>query len=187
LISFKSLQNHQYKYIALGFLVMVLISGSIILLFGNKPKNQTAKDTTAATRLAANNLDHNQLVPLPKAPLTCNANVSLVSLTSYYVVSDLGCYSASDSSVSPAPLNCNGNMFHDSVNLNCYRPYTYTFSSALICHGQINPINSTTVLTLNYNCTGQNFNSPVLYSCSGSINYDGYQSVSVPMSVNCSA
>ena len=126
---------------------------------------------------------NNTLMPLPTAPLTCTGTASLVDLTTDYVVSGMNCYSVSNPSLNPAPLSCDGSIFHQVVSFNCYRPYSYSYQNQLVCNGTSVP--SATAINLSYNCALPDLNANTIYACTATIGNYNPSSVSLPMSVSC--
>lgn len=154
----------------LGFYVVLQLIGHSSSLVDKKPKDTTTLNSSPPSN------------PLnwPKPPLSCNDNVSLVPLTSYYVISGLQCETAYSSK---PVLTCDGNTFGNIFSLNCYNTTNYSYTNQLVCNGSV----STTNNSLNYTCSVPDLNSTQIYSCNGKISNSNATAVSVPMSISCSS
>jgi len=175
-------KNKKTTLIIFGIVIIVIslgIYGLVALLTTGTPKNTgtktstSTKSTTTTTNLASNK-------SWPKPPLTCNDNISLVPLTSFYVISGLECAT----SYSSAPvLTCDGNTFYYSVSLNCYKTTNYSYKNQLVCNGNMQASNS----SLTYTCSLPDLTKTPIYACTGSVDITNPANVSVPMSVNCNS
>jgi len=181
------MQHQNNKQIRFRILIIAIII--IIAIFGitqliSSGHSNPNKSLVAISSLKTNGPKlNNSLMPLPTAPLTCVGTASLVDLTTDYVISGMNCYSVSNPSLNPAPLSCDGSIFHRVVSFNCYRPYSYSYQNQLVCNGTSVP--SATAINLSYNCALPDLNANTIYACTATIGNYNPSSVSLPMSVSC--
>ncbi len=180
-------KNIKNKYLILILLLIVLILGINILLTHQNNHNQSTITHSKTTALN-NNQQNIKTVALPKPPISCSTNISLVALSSDYIITGMNCYPSNTQSNSTAPLSCDGTIFHGSVSVNCFRPEQYSYKNQLVCSGSLNPQLNPTNLTLSYNCSLPNSNTnSILYSCNGDISNFSYSAISLPLTVNCNS
>lgn len=145
------------------------------------------KDTSSASIKAPSVQTASSQSPLsilPKPPLNCSTNASLVDATVDYVITNMGC---SGSSSQGTVLLCNGTIFQhaSNVNMQCYRPDYYSYNDLLLCSGTANSASAPKNLSFNYNCSTPNDSSYTVYSCNGTINNFSSLAVSLPTNVSC--
>lgn len=169
------------KIIVIVAICLAVIIGGFYLsgLFSTKSKKTITVTKTEANSISVKDINSNN-TSWPKPPLTCNNNISLVPLTSYYVVSGLDCNNA----YSNKPvLSCDGNTFYYSISLNCYKTTNYSYNDQLVCNGNMSAANG----SLNYTCSLPDLANTPIYSCTGNVNISSLSDVSVPMNVTCNS
>ncbi len=174
--------------IGLVFLGLLVFIGYHLLRSqpaSTKAHNQNAKHIAkTAPKQAASPLSL-----YPKTSLNCSSEVSLVSLSRDYTVTNMGCIAPAIAS-GVVFIKCNGTIMQRAtdVSLNCYRAGYYSLNDLLNCSGTTNAASSPVNLLLNYTCNLPNMaGANVIYSCSGNIiNYDTF-SINLPLSVSCGA
>jgi hypothetical protein len=168
-------------------LVIAIVMGGRALFNGSAHSTATAVHTAKTTASTAKTASSPSAI-LPKPPFSCATNVSLVQLSSDYVITNLNCNPPG--LTGDVVLSCDGTLFQGSTNLslNCYRPNYYASSDQVVCSGTTNAGSGPVNLTLNYNCNlSSAATTQVLYSCNGYISGFGSFGISLPMSVSCGA
>jgi hypothetical protein len=165
------------KYAILAILLLTIVFFGVSKLLSNTA-SKTAPDLKKNRSTALNN--QNNPAVWPKPPITCQGNISLVPLTSFYVISGLGCTTRYSSR---PVISCDGNTFNYAVSLNCYKTTNYSYKDQLVCNGTVSTLNN----TISYTCSIPDLSNTQIYSCSGSINITNPSAVSVPMFANCTS
>lgn len=161
-------------------IVVILFAGGRVLL-GNH-HSSSSKNTSSTKHITDKKSKSIVSTTLPNPPLSCSTSVSLMSLTSDYSITGMGCTTPS---VSGAVLDCNGVLIQNSTNvsINCSTPNAY---QRVVCSGAANTSSSPGNLALNYTCHAPNtLSSDVVYSCSGVITGFSLLGINLPLNVSC--
>lgn len=159
--------------------------GDRVLLSQHKSPIKSPKVLTKTVTL---NQNINPSSLYPSTPLNCSTNVSLIQLTTDYIVTNMPCNSPKVNA-NTTFMSCNGSILQSATNvsLDCYRLNYYASSDLLYCSGTTNAASAPSNLLLNYSCSLPYYSgNNSIYTCSGDI--AGYSSlaISLPMSVSCS-
>jgi hypothetical protein len=163
---------------------LLLIIANLVILIN--PVNQSSNFNKANHHIpihSAKTSHQTTKYSWPSPPLQCRTNISLVSLSTDYVISGMSC--SSSKAKNNAYISCDGSDFSGSINLNCYRPPKYSFNNQLICRGKVTTAYGVNPILLTYNCSQPKLNSPILYNCSGAIYAPSISAVSAPITVSC--
>ncbi len=179
--------KQEKKYNLRKIIIMIAICLAVIVggfYLSSVNMSTKIKKTVIATKTQSNSISVKDInsnnTSWPKPPLTCANNISLVPLTSYYVISGFNC---NDSYSSKPVLSCDGNTFYYSVSLNCYKTTNYSYNDQLVCNGNMSAANN----SLNYTCSLPDLANTPIYSCTGNVNIPNLSDVSVLMSVTCNS
>ncbi len=167
--------------------IVALVIG-VSLIKNNSKKSVISSAPAKKSQIAKampNNKKLSQSQLYPRESLACQTSISLVDLSSDYVISGMNCSPASNPSAN-AVLSCDGTIFSSVISQNCYSPLLNSISNSLLCSGALGQLSGSN-MSLNYSCNLPNIANTNIYSCNGVItNYTSY-AVNLPMSVSCSS
>lgn len=176
--------------IALAVVGIIFYIGDNVL-HQSHPASTQAPIVAAPVQVTATTLPKPQVTPaavsLPKPPLYCSTNASLIQLSSDYVISGMNCVPSGGASQNPV-LVCSGDIVRGAtkVRIECSTPRTTTANSTNVsCTGGASTGGSAN-LAVHYQCyPASELSTTSVYSCAGDIaNYRSY-AINLAMSVNC--
>ena len=188
----KYIKSNNTLGILLGFFCLVLIISLVFGIFTSKNNSIHKTPSSAPTKknitVKIVPKNHNLTITdlYPRESLSCQTSLSLVSLSSDYIITNMDCGPTSNPS-SSVVLSCDGTIFNSVVSQNCYSPLSSSsVSSRLSCNGALGQLTGPN-MSLNYNCNLPNIATTNIYACNGIIfNYTSY-AINVPMSVGCNS